>query len=355
MARLESQAKAGYYPTPQIVVEQVADAMRLPYVRGGLREKSVFRLLDPCCGTGDALMLLGERLRKSDRAPVETFGVELSAERVDIAKGVLDTVLAADLFGTSIAHEAFSLLYLNPPYDDEGQSEDGKKRTELAFLQRTTPYLAEGGLLVFIVPKRILRGNIARYLSSHYYSLTCFDFPEAEREAFGQVVVIGKRRVSAVPFPNIEEQVRRWATDPPPPPKITSTGFYDRFELKFVDAGPVLFANMFLDPWAVADEAAVKGLWVNPLVRSALWPDTDERRRPLMPLRQGHVAMLTAAGFLDNLMLERDGQRILVKGKTFKEFEIVEETEEKIVLQERMRTSVVTLDLDTGIFSDIRT
>ena len=73
-----------------------------------------------------------------------------------------------------------------------------------------------------------------------------------------------------------------------------------------------------------------------------------------MPLRQGHVAQLTAAGFLDNLLLERDDQRILVKGRTYKEYETVEETEAKIVRRERMRTTVVRLDVDTGIFTDIQ-
>ena len=34
-----------------------------------------------------------------------------------------------------------------------------------------------------------------------------------------------------------------------------------------------------------------------------------------MPLRRGHIAMLVAAGFLNNLVLEGDGRRILVKGQ----------------------------------------
>jgi hypothetical protein len=38
-----------------------------------------------------------------------------------------------------------------------------------------------------------------------------------------------------------------------------------------------------------------------------------------MPLRRGHLAMLVAAGFLDNLALESDGRRVLVKGRTGKE------------------------------------
>ena len=58
------------------------------------------------------------------------------------------------------------------------------------------------------------------------------------------------------------------------------------------------------------------------------------------------MAMLVAAGFLDNLCLEADGQRILVKGRTSKEFVLVEATEDKETYRERLRTTVVSLDLD---------
>ena len=357
MPRLESQAKAGYYPTPEAVVQQVNSMLEIDFTRDA--NARVVRALDPCCGTGTALMLVGEGLRKNGRPPVETYGIELSAERVIEARQILDTVLAADLFNTSIANGVFSLLYLNPPYDDEGQSEDGSKRTEVAFLQRCTHYLRhKDGVLVYIIPKRILRGAASRYLSTHYYNLRCWDFPEGEREAFGQVVIMGKRRDQPVPDSNMEDQIRAWATDPPDYRRLRrgygGHSYVERYRCWSGVAGQILFNNLFLDPDEIADEAAAKGLWQNPLVRQSLWPEADVRRRPLMPLRQGHVAMLTAAGFLDNLMLEQDGTRILVKGRTFKEYEIIEETEEKIVRIERMRTSVTSLDLDTGEFADIK-
>jgi len=63
--------------------------------------------------------------------------------------------------------------------------------------------------------------------------------------------------------------------------------------------------------------------------------------------------MLVAAGFLDNLQLEGDGNRILVKGRTSKEMLLVETTREKEVYRERLRTTVVALDLDRGEISDI--
>ena len=72
-----------------------------------------------------------------------------------------------------------------------------------------------------------------------------------------------------------------------------------------------------------------------------------------MPLRRGHLAMLVAAGFLDNLQLEANGSRILVKGRTSKEMLLVETTPEKEVYRERLRTTVVALDLDIGEITDI--
>ena len=72
-----------------------------------------------------------------------------------------------------------------------------------------------------------------------------------------------------------------------------------------------------------------------------------------MPLRRGHLAMLVAAGFLDNLQLEADGRRILVKGRTSKEMVLVETTPEKDTYRERLRTTVVALDLDIGEINDI--
>ena len=109
-----------------------------------------------------------------------------------------------------------------------------------------------------------------------------------------------------------------------------------------------------MDPIAAVSEARKSGLWVSKEVRDSLWPATDRRTRPLMPLRRGHLAMLVAAGFLDNLVMEAGGQRVLVKGRTTKEMVLVEETEDTEVYRERLKTTVVSLDLDDGAITDIQ-
>ena len=73
--RLAAQAKGGFYPTPPRVVDLVAELIHTPsgaYHRG----RETLRILDPCCGAGEALAQLAQRLDRPNAIPIETYGVE---------------------------------------------------------------------------------------------------------------------------------------------------------------------------------------------------------------------------------------------------------------------------------------
>jgi len=112
--RLEAQAKAGFYPTPSKVVEIIQTWI-------GEKSPGMRRLLDPCCGTGEPAA------RIAAAAGCDAYGVEINAERAQVAKRTLSKVVAGNLFSVRARPGAFSILYLNPPYDFD--AEDG--RTEL--------------------------------------------------------------------------------------------------------------------------------------------------------------------------------------------------------------------------------
>ena len=298
--RLAAQAKGGFYPTPPRVVDLIAELIHTPsgsYNRG----RETLRILDPCCGAGEALAQLAEGLDRPNAIPIETYGVELHRDRAQEAEERLNHALASDLFATSIANGAFGLLLLNPPYDYD--SED--KRTEHAFLTHTTRYLADSGLLVFIVPRQRLAVS-ARYLSTHYGRMCCWAFPDPERQVFDQVVLMGYRKADPVPDAHAERMVLEWAVGEPEP--LRSRPYTD-YSPETTPAGDILFTTRTVDPVAAAGEARRSGLWASTEITDTLWPARDARTRPLMPLRRGHMAMLVAAGFLDNLCLEAEDRR----------------------------------------------
>lgn len=111
MSRLESTAKAGFYPTPDRVAASIA--AHLAITPAG--NKGTIRLLDPCAGQGVAAATIGRALS------AETFGIELNEERATAARDCLDHVLCASAFAVRLANGAFSCLYLNPPYSEDSE------------------------------------------------------------------------------------------------------------------------------------------------------------------------------------------------------------------------------------------
>ena len=71
MGRLESQAKMGFYPTPSAVVEHIRNMLNISHDA---------RLLDTCCGEGEALALVAGDTR------AEAYGVELNRQRMKMAR-----------------------------------------------------------------------------------------------------------------------------------------------------------------------------------------------------------------------------------------------------------------------------
>jgi len=338
MSRLESQAVAGHFPTPPDVVARVAALIR-PAPHGG---RHAVRLLDPCCGTGAALGQLAGAVGG------ETFGVEIEAERYQEASRLLNHALLASAFSTRLANGAFSCLLLNPPYDADEEA----KRLEHAFLTGMTRALCPGGLLVLIVPQRRLAVS-ARYLAGHYGDLACFRFPDGEFERFGQVVLFGVKRAEPAVDAELRTTVERWAAEPLA--ELPAAGSArPRWTLPALEAGEVLFTSLLFDPAEAAREARRRGVWANAALAERLWPPQERRVRPLMPLRRGHLAVLTAAGFLDNILLDSGGRRLLVKGRTYKVSVPVYSPDPEVeVEREVLRTSVVALDLRSGEFEVI--
>ena len=113
--RLAGQAKGGFYPTPPRVADMIAEGVRMPpHTQRKGRAGETLRILDPCCGKGEAAGRLADGIREWDDRSVETFGIELHRERAQEARRRMTRVLSVDMFQTQIANRAFGMLFLNP-------------------------------------------------------------------------------------------------------------------------------------------------------------------------------------------------------------------------------------------------
>ncbi|MCP5100120.1 MAG: methyltransferase, partial [Chloroflexi bacterium] len=199
MSRLANIEKIGYFPLPPSVTDLILTHITAPH--NG-------RILDPCTGKGTALVTLAERLN------LTPFGVELHEERAQEARSVVQKLAARQLTESRSAQlpdqtrilndsylnlisskNGYNLLYLNPPYDWD--KEDG--RLEYQWLWKTRPYLQPGGLLVYIVPRHILRmRKAAKYIAAHFDQVRVYRFPDGAYEQFKQIVLFGTRRPKGV-------------------------------------------------------------------------------------------------------------------------------------------------------------
>ncbi len=333
--RLEAQAKAGFYPTPSRVVDIIKTWI-------GEKMPGPRRLLDPCCGTGEPAAQIGAA------AGCDAYGVEINTDRAKAAKNLLSKVVAGNLFSVRARPGAFSILYLNPPYDFD--AEDG--RTELSFLKHTLSYLAPMGLLFFVVPQRRITTRIARVLSAYFEDLKVRRFPADEFQAFGQIVIAGFKKARA----EIDGEVLASLT------QIQSMDLPEIHRKEFSFTVPTVGRDFFIrssefGPDELAEELKESSLWKEPAL-GLLEEDGQTRpaSQPLMPPRKAHLAMLIAAGLINNQILEANGKRLLIKGTSKKVIDRFEEETEKgikITERERIVTQINAFDLKTGEYLQI--
>jgi hypothetical protein len=293
-------------------------------------------VLDPCAGTGEPAATLARALGG------ESYGIELNTERAEQCRARLDHVLATSAFSVRLANGAFSLLWLNPPYD----TDDDQRRLEHAFLTGLSRALCPGGVLVFLIPQVRLAVS-ARYLAAHYTGFRVYRFPDPEFAAFRQIVLLAVKKSQSTPDPHMQSVLEAWSGSDLPPLPDNSGG--PPVEVPDLLRAEILFAPLAFDPFQAMQEARRRGVWAQPTFAEQLWPSDERPVRPLMPLRRGHLALLIAAGLLNNVVLRQAGRRVLVKGRAYKVLVPIESDEPGTEVScEVLRTSVVTLDLDSG-------
>jgi tRNA1(Val) A37 N6-methylase TrmN6 len=299
--RLAARIKMGYYPTPLSVTNRIKSFI-------SVSDNQKINALDPCCGEGLALKHFAEGF------DCETYGIELDNYRAEQAKTNLNRILKGSYTDARIANGCFSVLFLNPPYDDETLNNGivtSSERKEKVFFKDTIKYLHSGGLLIYIIPQHRFDKSIAKILSYRFRDFRIYKFHGEEYEAFKQIVVFAvKKKKAGVVMDDFRKLAKVRDENLPELPFIEKPA-YTLPKAKKV----TLFRSSVIDIQELEKEAKMSPLWrkLEELARV----DVEKTERPPLPLHQGHLALMLATGMLSGVVGSGE-ERHVVKGNVKK-------------------------------------
>jgi Uncharacterised methyltransferase family (DUF6094) len=369
MARPESQALAGYFPTPPEILPAIASLVRFHPPED---HRATHLVVDPCAGGGEAIDTLCQLWFPAPPSPAadatsptpEIFAIEMEAGRYNQLRTRLPHShhFHADAFRFQISGAeqqgcGASLLFLNPPYD----TDKVHSRLEQRFLDRWTSCLAPAaGLLVFLVPYPSLAAS-ADHLACHFDNLRAWRLPAPLFAAFRQCVLVGRRRSFAIPEAELDRRrIERWAADPshlpelcrhqePPYSVAVESARLELTETTLDLAGLLAGFRPWADSPLVATDRTVREL-------------IGARSVVALPPRPAHIALALSAGMLNGKRITADRPGLpplLVKGSLHRRFATLEERfdshGEKVgdVLVQRPRLTLHILRLDTLEFHEL--
>jgi tRNA1(Val) A37 N6-methylase TrmN6 len=275
-----ARIKLGYYPLPPAEGSLLRQLLNFP--------SEPASVLDPCVGTGAALLQL------TSSADTNRYAIELDAERARQAAEAGIETIHANFFDVHARVESFSLLYLNPPYDSEVGS-FGNKRMEFLFLQRSIRWLVNGGVLLMVIPHGQLQECVP-LLAETCTRFQVFRLADPESDRFDQVALIAVRsRIQTSAYEaNRQKLIQAIWTNPLP----VLTGSETPYDVPPSPPAELVHRGLPLDQ--VEDLAVGSAAWNK--TRAFLLPKEESAvGRPITPLHGGHVGLLCTAGLLNGV------------------------------------------------------
>lgn len=302
LGHLMNRVRMGYYPTDLEHVKIIKKAVIFP--------ESAVNILDPCCGEGLALETL------ADGENAVTYGVELDEVRAEEAQNHLKRVGFGSFFHSRISSGAFQCVFLNPPYLSV-VSESGRRRQEKAFLADSMRLLADGGLLIYIIPYYRATPDVCRVLCENFEELRVFRFTGKEFDRFKQAVFFGIKR-KRTEEPKKAQRLSEFMLSPDNLQPLTELP-EQVYSLPAVEKPVEVFKG---EKFNVAELAVhlKKSKSIDRLFENRA---LDNRpRQPLLPLNVPQIGLVGASGMMNGLV-ECDTPHV-IKGR------IVKETKTKI-------------------------
>ena len=298
VGRLMNNIKLGYYPTDPDNISLMLRGIRFP-------DGVTTSLLDPCCGCGKALLQLAQGNN------CYAYGVELDESRAEEAQTRLHRVGFGSFFYSRISHEAFHLLFLNPPYLSVINENGGRSRREKRFLIESLPTLMYGGLLIYVIPYYRLTADICRILVDNFDDLSVWRLTDSKFKKFKQAAVLGIRKHRDMELQDtlwLEQLVCSPASIPP----------LDMIEEgRYVLPAQPLQVNTFKGERFNQKELEQQLRKSNSFAQMMRRSELDSgAKRPLLPLSISQIGLIGGSGMINGL-IECDSPHI-IKGRIVK-------------------------------------
>ena len=325
--------KMGYYPTDPGNISLIMRGFRFP-------EGVTTNLIDPCCGCGKALRQLAQGNN------CYAYGVELDESRAEEAQTRLHRVGFGSFFHSRISHEAFHLLFLNPPYLSVINEGGGRSRHEKRFLIESLPTLMYGGLLVYVIPYYRLTPDICRILVDNFDDLSVWRFTDDEFKKFKQVAVLGirKRRDTQLQDTLWLEQ---YAVSPGSIPQLEQIT-EERYALPAQPLEVQTFKGELFNQKELEQQLRKSNSFTQMMSRSEL---DSGVKRPLLPLSISQIGLIGGSGMINGL-IECDTPHI-IKGRIVKV--VRTESEEKFSVRGKHMGSEVTETISNKMIFNVLT
>lgn len=239
------------------------------------------------------------------------YGVELDESRAEEAQTRLHRVGFGSFFHSRISHEAFHLLFLNPPYLSVINENGGRSRHEKRFLIESIPTLMYGGLLIYVIPYYRLTSDICRILVDNFDRLSVWRFADAEFKKFKQVAVMGIRKKRGTELQDTL-WLEQYAYAPASIPLLSQLP-ESRYALPAQPLEVSTFKGERFNQKELEQQLRRSDSFAQMMARSEL---DSGVKRPLLPLSISQIGLIGGSGMINGL-IECDTPHI-IKGRIIK-------------------------------------
>ena len=200
-------------------------------------------------------------------------------------------------FHSTVSHDAFHLLFLNPPYLSVLNGNGGKSRHEKRFLIESIHTLMLGGLLIYVIPYYRLTPDICRVLADNFDDLTVWRFTDAEFKRFRQVAVMGVRKRKAAE-PGDSLWLECFAVSPETIPSLAELS-EGRYALPTVQTEVSVFKGEIFNERELEQQLRRSNSFEQLMARSEL---DSGVKHPLLPLSIGQIGLIGGSGMINGLI-----------------------------------------------------